>query len=345
MNKLINNNSFYIDEGLQEDILLNVKSKTANSIILAGPKGSGKLPFLLKLSKYLLCKFENNEEKSDDPISLNNIKKNKSYYLFDNNTHPDFFYLTKNIEKDNKNIPIDKVREFKTFFYKTFSISKVKIALINSIEDLSINSSNLILKTLEELPENSYVFIVCNDPINISETIKSRCALFYVNRMIQENFIEVINKLYPQISEQEKFFIINNSMGLQGLASELINENVYQLYELILNDLITSNGFLNLNEDILQVINSKDQENLLNFLNIIINDLLKKSLFFLNEKKYLELTLEKEKELIQVIIQKKNYAELLNLYSEFNKNMSIANSINLNKSDILIDCFKDLCGI
>jgi len=54
MNKLINNNSFYIDEGLQEDILLNVKSKTANSIILAGPKGSGKLPFLLKLSKYLL---------------------------------------------------------------------------------------------------------------------------------------------------------------------------------------------------------------------------------------------------------------------------------------------------
>ena len=163
--------------------------------------------------------------------------------------------------------------------------------------------------------------------------------------MLQESFIEVINKLYPQISEQEKFFIINNSMGLQGLASELINENVYQLYELILNDLITSNGFLNLNEDILQVINSKDQENLLNFLNIIINDLLKKSLFFLNEKKYLELTLEKEKELIQVIIQKKNYAELLNLYSEFNKNMSIANSINLNKSDILIDCFKDLCGI
>jgi len=45
MNKLINNNSFYIDEGLQEDILLNVKSKAANSIILAGPKGSGKLPF------------------------------------------------------------------------------------------------------------------------------------------------------------------------------------------------------------------------------------------------------------------------------------------------------------
>ncbi len=163
--------------------------------------------------------------------------------------------------------------------------------------------------------------------------------------MFQESFIEVINKLYPQISEQEKIFIINNSMGLQGLASELINENVYQLYELILNDLITSNGFLNLNEDILQVINSKDQENLLNFLNIIINDLLKKALFFLNEKKYLELTLEKEKELIQVIIQKNNYTELLNIYSEFNKNMSIANSINLNKSDILIDCFKDLCGI
>ena len=35
----------------------------------------------------------------------------------------------------------------------------------------------------------------------------------------------------------------------------------------------------------------------------------------------------------------------MKLYSEVNKNMSAANLLNLNKPDILIDSFKDLCGI
>ena len=63
------------------------------------------------------------------------------------------------------------------------------------------------------------------------------------------------------------------------------------------------------------------------------------------EKKYLKFTLEKEKQFIHQIIQNNYYNNLMNLYSEVNKNMSAANLLNLNKPDILIDSFKDLCGI
>ena len=339
------NNDFYLNRDLQENILANINSRGTNAIILAGPKGLGKNNFILKLSKYLLCKFESEDVEINKSFNFENIIKNKSFYLFDNNSHPDFYYLTKNEEKDNKNIPIEKVRELKSFFYKTFSVSKIKVAIINPIEDLSINSCNLILKTLEELPENSYVFIVSNDPVKIPETIKSRCAFFYVNRWNDEHLFSFISKQYPDISEEEKFFLINVSLGSPDVIKEIKNKKIYKFYESLLEDLISSKSFLNLNENNNILINSKDQEFLQNLLNIIINDLIKKSLFFVTEKKYLKFTLEKEKEFIHQIIKNNHYTNLMKLYSEVNKNMSDANLLNLNKPDILIDSFKDLCGI
>jgi len=344
MNKFINND-FYLNRDLQENILANINSRRTNAIILAGPKGLGKNNFILKLSKYLLCKFESEDVEINKSSSFNNLIKNKSFYLFDNNSHPDFYYLTKNEEKDNKNIPIEKARELKSFFYKTFSVSKIKVAIINPIEDLSINSCNLILKTLEELPKNSYVFIVSNDPVKIPETIKSRCAFFYVNRLNDEHLISFISELYPGISEEENFFLINVSLGSPDVIKEIKNKQIYKFYESLLKDLISSKSFLNLNENNILLINSKDQEFLQNLLNIIINDLIKKSLFFIREKKFLKFTLEKEKEFIHQIIKNNHYTNLMKLYSEVNKNMSDANLLNLNKPDILIDSFKGLCGI
>ncbi|MDB2683411.1 hypothetical protein N9Y58_00885 [Alphaproteobacteria bacterium] len=338
-------NDFYLSRDLQENILANINTRRTNAIILAGQKGLGKNNFILKLSKYLLCKFESEDVEINKSFNFDNLIKNKSFFLFDNNSHPDFYYLTKNEEKDNKNIPIEKVRELKSFFYKTFSVSKIKVAIINPIEDLSINSCNLILKTLEELPENSYVFIISNDPVKIPETIKSRCAFFYVNRLKDEHLISFILKQYPDISEQEKFFLMNVSYGSPEIIKEIKNKKIYKFYENLLEDLISSKSFLNLNENNILLINSKDQEFLQNLLNIIINDLIKKSLFYLTEKKYLEFTLEKEKQFIHQIIQNNHYNNLMKLYSEVNKNMSAANLLNLNKPDILIDSFKDLCGI
>ena len=41
--------------------------------------------------------------------------------------------------KSGKKIPIENVRKFKNFFYKTDSISRIKIGIIDTIEDLSLN--------------------------------------------------------------------------------------------------------------------------------------------------------------------------------------------------------------
>ena len=80
-------------------------------------------------------------------------------------------------------------------------------------------------------------------------------------------------------------------------------------------------------------------------LNLIMNDLIIKTVFYNEYKNFLGSTLNKEKELIIEISNNYKPDKLLDLNSQIYKNMHFANLLNLNKSDVLIDSFKDFCGI
>ena len=343
-------NENFVNDVTKKQIITTISSNTINAFIIGGSKGLGKKNFIFKLCKFMLCHFEINDKISfeifqNNKFCLDKININKSYHLFENNSHPDFFYLSKEQNNDGKKIPIENVRNLKSFFYSTFSISKVKIAVINTIEDLSLNSLNLLLKTIEELPKNSYIFIISNTPVNILETIKSRCAFFYINSLSKKEFDNFICQNYEDKSEQEILFLKNVSFGSPKNAHKIIKNGIYNLYENLLDDLIKTKSFLNLSEPVLVALNSKDNDFTLSVVNLIINDLIKKTVFFLQYQKYLDSTLNKEKELINKISKNSNSYKLLDLNSQIYKNMHFANLLNLNKSDILIDSFKDFCGI
>ena len=197
-------NTFFFNDELKESIFNSISSNSINSFIISGPEGLGKTNFIINLSKFILCELENENSLNLSKLkksknTFDNIIKNKSFYLFDNGSHPDFFHLKNTIENLGKKIPIDDVRKLKSFFHKTVSVSKTKVAVINKIEDLTINSLNSLLKTIEELPENSYIFIISNKPINIIETIKSRCALFYINSLNEIDFNYFIEKNFSNL--------------------------------------------------------------------------------------------------------------------------------------------------
>ncbi len=295
-------NIFFFNDKLKENILISISSNSLNSFIIAGPKGLGKVSFVLSLSKYLLCELENNQsinvsDLKDTNYSFNNIKKNKSFYLFDNKSHPDFFYLKNDKENEGKKIPIEKIRKLKTFFHKTFSVSKTKIAMIDKIEDLSLNSLNSLLKTIEELPEKSFIFIISDKPMNIIETIKSRCILFYINSLNKTDFNSFIDNNFKNISVEEKSFLNSVCNGSPVLAREIINNKVYSIYNNFLESLLNSRSFSILTEEIIKLFtfSTKNNELIFSTFHLIINDIIKKSSFFLHNRQFLEHTLNKEK--------------------------------------------------
>ena len=349
INSLINKN-YYLSSKLQKDIFTIISTKKINTVIIGGQKGLGKRNFVLKLAKFILCNLELTKEINldffeENKFNFEQLKTTKSFYLFDNNSHPDFFYLNDEEKKLGKTIPIENVRKFKNFFYKTDSISRVKIGIIDTIEDLSINSQNLLLKTIEELPQNSYLFIISNDPGNILETIKSRCAFFYVNSLDKSEFEKFIFNKYSDKLENELKFIKNISFGSPGMADNIIKNNIFVFYKNLINDLIKSTGYLKLSEDVFETLNKTDNVFLINIMDLIINDLIKKTIFYIEHQNYIDYTLDEEKELIHRISNNRNTQQLINLQSQTNKNMHLAHLVNLNKSDVLVAKLKELSGI
>ena len=341
--------SFYGNKDFIKNIGLSLYSKNTNSYIISGPRGVGKANFVYKLSKFILCHYEEssksdlkNKIKETDFFSL--YDKCKSQYLFENNTHPDFLKLELDLNSNEKKIPIDKVRKLNSFFQSTFSISKVKVAVINTIDDLSINSMNLLLKTIEELSKSSYIFLISHNSINILKTISSRCNQYRINLLGNEEFNIFLNENLKKTTLDERYFINEISMGSPGLALSLHNKEVFGFYLNLTNDLLKKSNYFRLSSSILNLVSVKNKESgfYIFIIRLIISNLIKKTSFFLLQNEYLETSLSNEKELIEIIIKNNNLAKILSLHSKFVKDMHSASFLNISETDIIDNLFKDL---
>ena len=164
---------FGYDEHFHSFIELYKKNKLPNIILLSGPKGLGKSTISYHFINYILSINEANNYSIKD-FCIN--KDNKSYKNLCAGIHPNFF-LIENLDQ-TENIKIELIRNVLKFLNKTTYSSDIKIVLIDNAEFLNLNSSNALLKVLEEPTKNTFFFIVHNSNYKILNTIKSRCIQF-----------------------------------------------------------------------------------------------------------------------------------------------------------------------
>ena len=166
-----------------------------------------------------------------------------------------------------------------------------------------------------------------------------------MNSLCKPDFNKFISNKYTDKSEEEIQFIKNISFGSPGMAEEIINNNLFVFYKSLLDDLINAGAYLNLKENIVETFNKKENDFLTNFVDLIINDLIKKTVFYIEHQNYIDYTLDKEKILIHKISNNKNTKQIIDLQSQINKNIHLAHVVNLNKTDVLIASLKELSGI
>ena len=97
----------------------------------------------------------------------------------------------------NSEIKIEKVRNLIKFHSKSAYLDSIKIVLIDSAENFNINSSNALLKILEESRDNTFFFIIQNSSSKILETIRSRSIEFKIFFTLSSKK-EVLKKLLNQ---------------------------------------------------------------------------------------------------------------------------------------------------
>ena len=174
------------------------KKEMPNSILLSGLKGLGKSTFAYHIINYLLSQ---NEERRYSVKDFAIDETNLSYKLLCTNVHPNFFLIENNLlEKD---IKIEQVRNLLKFLNKSTYTRNLKIIMIDNAENLNINSSNALLKAIEEPQKNTFFIIIHNSAYKIPDTVKSRCAQFKfsLSTSQKKNIFANVVKQYKKESE------------------------------------------------------------------------------------------------------------------------------------------------
>ena len=133
------------------------QDKISASYLFYGDKRVDLLSYALMFSKMVMTKDVQND-----------AEREKIERLIDNLQHPDIEIINKN----NENIKIDEVREIIYSSIESSFNSRKKIFILCGIENLRKESSNALLKILEEPPQNVY-FILLSRTLNIISTISS----------------------------------------------------------------------------------------------------------------------------------------------------------------------------
>ncbi len=282
--------------------------------LFSGPIGIGKATFAYHLINYILSINESNKYNLKKK-EIN--KENYSFNLICKNTHPNFFNLSYELKKQD--IKVEDIRNVLKFLHKSAFSSNIKCILIDSADKLNLNSSNALLKILEEPPKNVFFFIINNSNKKILPTIKSRAHEF---------------KFFFNISEKEDIF---NKFVIDYEIDISVKKTIKNFYfdtpgNLLKYSLILSNSNIDFNENIYDSIlylidlYKKDKNTeLLNFISLFIEIFYNKlcSNNSINLNTYLF-----------------NKSKILNLFTDMKKYNLNENNVFFSVKDILYNEFR-----
>lgn len=153
--------------------LVGLDTNMPHAIILHGGTNLGVEELAYNWSKYLLCSNKTNS------IACG---KCNSCLLFEDESHPDFYSLYDNTDVEKKQITVDDVRKVVDFLTVGSHLGQKKIVFIEDSSKLNLNSSNALLKILEEPPSFALFIILSNNLGSVLPTIKSRAMKYRVTK-------------------------------------------------------------------------------------------------------------------------------------------------------------------
>ncbi len=199
----------------------------AHAVLLSGPAEIGKLEFCLAFIQRLNC--------TNPTLDDHACGECKDCHLFSANTHPDIRMI--NVEdtddaKKSDQIKVDDIRDINQFMTLSRQQGVYKIVCIHQAENMNVNAANALLKTLEEPPQNSILFLISDRADTLLATIKSRCQIWKFNLPSHELALQWLNQ---QQKHSNWDSLLNVAGGRPLLSLELaqsgLGENRTQFYQ------------------------------------------------------------------------------------------------------------------
>ncbi len=207
--------------------------------LFAGPEGLGKATLAMAAARRLLA------EAADPTLSRTELSVREDHptaSLMDAWSHPDFILidrLPKDIkmaekpriewgedEERRRSIRVDQIRDLNRRFSTHPTFSSRRIVILDGAEYCEMNSSNALLKMLEEPPQGTVFILVTHAPGQLLPTIRSRCRMLSFSALSDDVMTSVLRSQVRDASPSEIAALVRLGQGAPGRAIRLAGLNV-----------------------------------------------------------------------------------------------------------------------
>ena len=152
---------------LKRFAVLDQRKRLAHAYLLVGPSGIGKAETAVAIAKLMNCEAGQGGIFCDTCSSC--VKINTG-------NHPDVYIIDNGA---GESIKIEQIRELLSRDKLRAFMADKKIFIIKNIENLTLDSANAFLKTLEEPTADSLLILTVSVLERVLDTVKSRCHMVH----------------------------------------------------------------------------------------------------------------------------------------------------------------------
>lgn len=217
------------------NILTNyiANKNTPNSLILSGEKGIGLKNTAIKMALALV-----------DNSHKNNQAEIKKILIEGNNYISPYVILIERIWLEDKKRLKNKIYKedlsyINNFFATKDDANQKRVCVINSIDDLSNDGVNSLLKIIEEPNTNSHFIIINHNRKSLIPTIRSRSQIIKFKSTNMEDYTYAIKNDFLNMPNKELEHLFKLSKGSIDFSKKYLDYNFREMedhLEIILMD-------------------------------------------------------------------------------------------------------------
>ena len=183
--------------------------------LITGPKGIGKRAFADWAALKLLSGHRGPAATpADDPAAA----------LVAAGSHPDHRTLSPPEEGKGSataSIIVDQVRELADFLHSYPAIAPWRTLIVDSIDDMNVNTSNAFLKELEEPRQQTIYLLISHAPARLLPTIRSRCRMLRLFPLPDDEVRSALDQAEQGLSAADIDAMVTLARGAPGAVADL----------------------------------------------------------------------------------------------------------------------------
>ncbi len=205
--------------------------KTGNvpgAFLFCGPDGAGKYLSAINFAQALNC-LVNKDDACGSCVSCVKIA---------GQAHPDIHEIS---AQDSDEIKIEQIRELKRSINLRPYEARRKVFIINDAHRLNPESSNALLKVLEEPPGSSLIILITAKLQLLFKTIISRCQLIRFYPLGREELRDILARDYS-VPEAQAHYLSYYCEGRLGGALRLAESDSLAFKNSVIDGFVFSRG-------------------------------------------------------------------------------------------------------